>query len=69
MTWIDNRQKNKIEFQDVSNGDVFLYDGILYMETKDLENYNVISLNCGEYDYFPPECEVELVKVKLEIVG
>ena len=69
MTWIDNRKKTKIEFQDVSIGDVFFYDGLLYMKTENLGGNNVVSLDCGEYDYFYDECEVELVKVQLEIVG
>ena len=69
MTWIDNRKKEKIEFQDVTISDVFLYDGILYMKTENLGGSNVVSLDCGEYDYFCDECEVELVKVRLEIVG
>lgn len=69
MTWIDNRKKETIEFQDVTISDVFLYDKILYMKTESWDNYNVVSLDCGEYDYFCDETEVELVKVRLEIVG
>ena len=69
MTWTDNRKKEKIEFQDVTMGDVFLYDNILYMRTEKLGTNNVVSLDSGEYDYFYDECEVELVKVRLEIVG
>ena len=69
MTWTDNRKNKEIEFQDITVGDVFLYDDILYMRTEHLMGKNVVSLDNGEYDYFPLECEVELVKVKLEIVG
>ena len=68
MTWIDNRKKEKIEFQDVLMGDVFLYDGILYLKTENIGTNNVVSLDSGEHDYFYDECEVELVKVRLEIV-
>ena len=69
MTWTDKRGNEKIEFQDVTTGDVFLYDDILYMRTENSGNYNVVSLDCGEFDYFYDESKVELVKVKLEIVG
>ena len=68
MTWIDNRKKEKLEFQDVAMGDVFLYDNILYLKTERIGANNVVSLDSGEYDYFYDECEVELVKVRLEIV-
>lgn len=69
MTWTDKRKKEKIDFQDVTIGDVFLYNDILYMRTENIGDNNVVSLDCGEHDYFYDESKVELVKVKLEIVG
>lgn len=69
MTWIDNRKKKEIKFQDLSTGDVFLYDDILHMKTENMGGNNVVSLDYGEYDYFWDECTVELVEVRLEIVG
>ena len=69
MTWIDKRGKEKIKFQDVTIGDVFLYGDILYLKTENMVDNNVVSLDSGEYDYFYDDCKVELVKVKLEIVG
>ena len=69
MTWTDNRKNKEIEFQDITVGDVFLYDDILYMRTEHLMGKNVVSLDNGEYDFFDGEIIVESVIIRLEIVG
>lgn len=65
--------KRKVAFEKIAIGDVFSYNGAMYMSTREAsftgtgEVYNAINLADGEYNYFDAYDEVVLVKAQLVI--
>lgn len=70
MMWIDNRKNKMTTFENIKEGEVFMYDDTLYMKTAEIcGDYNAVTLENGEPDYFGDNDTLEKVEVRLEIVG
>lgn len=67
------KNKKKVAFEKIAIGDVFSWNGALYMSTREAsltgtgEVYNAINLADGECTYFDAYDEVVLVKAQLII--
>ena len=67
------KDKRKVNFEMVAIGDVFSYDGSLYMSTQEAtsistgELYNAVNLADGESTYFDENAVVFPVKAQLVI--
>lgn len=67
------KDKRKVYFEMVAIGDVFSYNGSLYMSTQEAaststgELCNAVSMRDGETSYFEARDEVALVKAQLVI--
>ena len=67
------KNKKKVPFKMVAIGEVFSWNGILYMATHKVrststgELFNVVSMKDGESTYFEANDEVILVKAQLVI--
>lgn len=70
MMWIDNRKTKMVAFENIKEGQAFMYDDSLYMKTAEIcGDYNAVSLEGGNPDYFGDTDILEMVEVRLEIVG
>ena len=68
----DRRKEKTIIFGDIEIGDVFEYDGELFMKVEKVtigsRTCNSVCLNCGEFTYFSGNEEVsEPLNVKMVI--
>lgn len=67
------KDRRKVAFEKIAIGDVFSYNGAMYMSTREAsftgtgEDYNAINLADGECNYFDAYDEVVLVKAQLII--
>ena len=67
------KNKRNIPFKMVAIGEVFSWNGILYMSTREGtststgELFNAVSMKDGEITYFEASDEVVLVKAQLVI--
>ena len=67
------KNKRNIPFKMVAIGEVFSWNGILYMTTREGtststgELFNAVSMKDGEISYFEANDEVVLVKAQLVI--
>lgn len=67
------KDKKKVAFKFIAIGEVFSWNGILYMATREGaststgEVFNAVSMRDGETSYFEASDEVVLVKAQLVI--
>ena len=68
------KNKKKVVFEKIAIGEVFSWNGILYMATRDGiststgELFNAVSMRDGESSYFEASDEVVPVKTQLVIL-
>lgn len=63
------KDKKKVAFEKIAIGEVFSWNGILYMAMSTItgELFNAVSMKDGEITYFEANDEVVLVKAQLVI--
>ena len=64
---IENRSNTKVQFSSLSNGDVFIYDDIIYIKVQEDEDLNAVSLENGALNCFFQTSFVQRVNAKLVI--
>ena len=67
------KDKKKVAFKKIAIGEVFSWNSILYMATRDAiststgELFNAVSMKDGDFSYFEDSDEVVLMKAQLVI--
>lgn len=74
MKYTDNRTDGVITFEDIPQGELFMYEEDLYMKTSSVEeiNYgvvNAVDVSSGELQCFDDNEEIERVRASLTITN
>lgn len=72
MVIVDNREDKEIRFCEIEHGDVFVYQGHLYMKTPSVvainnDYFNAINLNTNKFTGFERGCALKVLNCKLVI--
>ena len=73
MKYTDNRTDRIITFDDIPQGELFMYDDILYMRTSIVEeddnDFNAVDVSSGNLHWIDYDEEVERVRASLTIIN